>query len=113
LNVASALVAEERRRGPGFHGVGLNGCDEFILQPMQVFSRFDYDPREADRRRGDVVILERTQRPCRGLLFGQDRVRCRKYLVEVDGLPGSMPMVASMPIITLSRGWTGSTLTMS
>jgi hypothetical protein len=47
LNVASALLAEERCRDPGLLGVGLNGCDEFILQPMQVFSRFDYDSREA------------------------------------------------------------------
>src|SRR5262249_30702384 len=66
LNVASALVAEERCRGRGLHGVGLDGCDEFILQPMQIFSRFDYDSREANRRRRDIVILERLQRPCRG-----------------------------------------------
>jgi hypothetical protein len=83
LNVASALVAEESRRGSSLHSVGLNGGDEFILQPMQVFSRFDYDPREADRRRGDVVILEGLQRPCCGLLFGQNRIRRRKYLVQV------------------------------
>ena len=50
---------------------------------MQVFSRLDYDPREADRRRGDVVILESLQCPCGGLLLGQNRVRRRKYLVEV------------------------------
>src|SRR5271163_1890281 len=50
---------------------------------MQVVSWFDYDSREAERRRRDVVILERLQRPCRGLLFGHNRVRRRKYLVEV------------------------------
>ena len=31
LNVASAIFAEERRRSPGVHGVGLDGFDEFIL----------------------------------------------------------------------------------
>ena len=31
LNVASAIFAEERRRGPGLLGVGLNSFDEFIL----------------------------------------------------------------------------------
>ena len=31
LNVASVIFAEERRRGPALHGVGLNGFDQFIL----------------------------------------------------------------------------------
>jgi hypothetical protein len=48
LNVASTLFAEERGRSPGFRGVGLNGFDEFILQPMQVFGRLDYDSSETD-----------------------------------------------------------------
>lgn len=34
---------------------------------------------------GDVVILERLQRPCRGLFLDHDRVRRLKYLVEIVG----------------------------
>ncbi len=52
---------------------------------MQVFSRFDDDFREADRRRRDVVILERLQRPRRGLFLGQNRVRRRIYFFQVVG----------------------------
>ena len=49
LNVASVLIAEERRWGACLRCVGLNGCDEVILQPMQVFSRFDDDTCKANR----------------------------------------------------------------
>jgi hypothetical protein len=38
---------------------------------------------EADRRRGDIVIFERLQRPCLGLLFVKDSLRRSIYLVEI------------------------------
>src|SRR5690349_22048767 len=83
LNVTSVLSAEERGRSSGLHSVWPDGRNEFTLQPMQVCGRFDHDARKAKRRVWDVVILERFQRPLRGLLFGHDRIRRRKYLVEV------------------------------
>ena len=69
LNIASVFFAEERRRGPGLRGVGFNRFDECILQPMQIFSRFDNDSCQAIRRIRDVVVLERLQRPREGPPF--------------------------------------------
>lgn len=47
LKVASIYLAEEGRRGAGPDDVGLDGRDEFILQPMQVLGRFGHNSREA------------------------------------------------------------------
>src|SRR5262249_29701688 len=49
---------------------------------MQIFSRLDYNSREAKWRRRDVIILECLQHPRPRLFFGEYRIRRVKYLVE-------------------------------
>ena len=63
MDVAAAILAEERRRRPGLHRVGGDRLDEFILKPVQIVRRLDDDPRETDRRRGYVIIFERLELP--------------------------------------------------
>src|ERR1700690_4456283 len=49
LNVTSALVAVASCRGPGLHGVGRDGFDEFALQSVQIFRRLNHGGRSAER----------------------------------------------------------------
>jgi hypothetical protein len=85
LDVAAVLVAGESRGGPGPLRVRRDGHDEFVLQPMQAFGRLDDDARDAERRRRQIVVLDRLQRPGCRLFLGENRARRRIDLVERSG----------------------------
>jgi hypothetical protein len=63
LNVAAFLGAHERCGGSGFHSKRRNRVDYFLLQPEQVWCRLDYNPRNADWRRWDVMVFDCLQFP--------------------------------------------------
>ena len=86
LNIASILLAEERRRSAGWHGVGFDGGDQVALQPIQIIGRFNDDTGEPNRRRWDVIVFERLQQPRRRFGFSQHRASSRKHPFEVIGV---------------------------
>ena len=66
LDVMAVLGGHERGRRAGLHREWRDCLNQFLLQPVQIRGRLHDNTCKANRRTGDIVILECLQFPAVG-----------------------------------------------